>query len=181
MVAVRCKLLTLIYVERASDIQVTSLRVASRVREKCMNKRKSRTDWKRVKPIGESDPVPYSPEDGPYDPNNAKATKAYLSSAIVRRPGQRGRQKSATKQLVSLRLSRAVLEYFKSTGPDWQTRIDEVLTKASRKWRRRLTSPRWTPQTATASLLDPGKPPHIQPPADHSASSPRLTTPGGQE
>jgi len=98
-----------------------------------MNKRKSQTDWKRVKAIKESDPIPYSPEDSPYDPNNAKAAKAYLSSAIVRRPGQRGKQKSATKQLVSLRLLPAVLEYFKATGPGWQTRIDEVLKKAAEK------------------------------------------------
>ena len=70
-----------------------------------MSKRKSQTDWKRVKAIKESDPIPYSAEDGPYDPNQAKATKAYLSGAIIRRPGQRGKQKSATKQLVSLRLS----------------------------------------------------------------------------
>jgi len=98
-----------------------------------MNKRKSQTDWKRVKAIKEGDPIPYSPEDGPYDPNNAKAAKAYLSSAILRRPGQRGKQKSATKQLVFLRLSPAVLEYFKATGPGWQTRIDEVLKKAAEK------------------------------------------------
>jgi uncharacterized protein (DUF4415 family) len=98
-----------------------------------MNKRKSQTDWKRVKAIKESDPIPYSPADGPYDPNNAKAAKAYLSSAIVRRPGQRGKQKSATKRLVSLRLSPTVLEYFKATGPGWQTRIDEVLKKAAQK------------------------------------------------
>jgi hypothetical protein len=59
-----------------------------------MSKRKSQTDWKRVKAIRESDPIPYSPEDGPYDPNDAKAAKAYLSAAIIRRPGQRGKQKS---------------------------------------------------------------------------------------
>jgi uncharacterized protein (DUF4415 family) len=95
-----------------------------------MSKRKSQTDWERVKAIKESDPIPYSPEDGPYDP---KATKAYLSAAIIRRAGQRGKQKSATKQLVSLRLSPAVLEYFKATGPGWQTRIDEVLKKVAEK------------------------------------------------
>jgi uncharacterized protein (DUF4415 family) len=98
-----------------------------------MSKRKSQTDWKRVKAIRESDPIPYSPEDGPYDPNDAKAAKAYLSAAIIRRPGQRGKQKSATKQLVSLRLSPAVLDYFKATGPGWQTRIDEVLKKVAQK------------------------------------------------
>jgi uncharacterized protein (DUF4415 family) len=102
-------------------------------REKHMSKRKSQTDWKRVKALRESDPIPYSPEDGPYNPNDVKAAKAYLGTAIVRRPGLRGKQKSPTKQQVSLRLSPAVLEYFRSTGPGWQTRIDEVLKKAAKK------------------------------------------------
>jgi uncharacterized protein (DUF4415 family) len=98
-----------------------------------MSKRKSHTDWKRVAKIGESDPIPYSPDDGPYDPNDAKAAKTYLSTAAIRRPGQRGAQKSPTKKLVSLRLSPEVLSYFKSTGPGWQTRIDETLKKVACK------------------------------------------------
>lgn len=40
---------------------------------------------------------------------------------------------AAVRQMVSLRLSPAVLEYFKATGPGWQTRIDEVLKKAAEK------------------------------------------------
>ena len=40
---------------------------------------------------------------------------------------KRGPQKSPTKQLVSLRLSREVIEHFKATGPGWQGRIDETL------------------------------------------------------
>jgi uncharacterized protein (DUF4415 family) len=98
-----------------------------------MSKRKSQTDWKRVKSIRETEPIRYSPEDGPYDPNDAKAAKTYLATAIVRRPGQRGKQKQPTKQLVSLRLSPAVLEYFKATGPGWQTRIDDALKRAAKK------------------------------------------------
>lgn len=40
----------------------------------------------------------------------------------------RGRPKStAPKQLVSIRYSSEVLDYFRSTGDGWQTRIDEVL------------------------------------------------------
>jgi uncharacterized protein (DUF4415 family) len=102
-----------------------------------MKRPKSQTDWKRVKAIKESAPIPYSPDDGPYDPNDAKATRA--STAVVRRPGQRGKQRSATKQLVSLRLSADVLEYFKAAGPGWQTRIDEVLMKAAKNNRRKIS------------------------------------------
>jgi len=40
----------------------------------------------------------------------------------------RGRPKSErTKQLVSVRYSREVLAYFKSTGEGWQSRMDRVL------------------------------------------------------
>jgi uncharacterized protein (DUF4415 family) len=37
-------------------------------------------------------------------------------------------QAMVTKQPVSIRLTPSVVEYFKSTGKGWQTRIDEVLT-----------------------------------------------------
>jgi uncharacterized protein (DUF4415 family) len=96
---------------------------------------KSETDWERVKREYDANtPIPYDPEDGPYDPNDEEAAEKYLSEAIiVRGPGQRGPQKSPTKQLVSLRLSQEVLEYFKAKGSGWQTRIDQTLKSAIRK------------------------------------------------
>src|SRR5208283_416339 len=93
-----------------------------------MKTTKSKTDWERVLAIKEGDAIPYEPEDGPYDPNDAEATRAWLAQAdlirrgkVVRR-GMRGPQKTPTKKLVSLRLSREVVDHFKSTGPGWQTR-----------------------------------------------------------
>ncbi|WP_210255046.1 BrnA antitoxin family protein [Bradyrhizobium symbiodeficiens] len=53
-----------------------------------------------------------------------------LSAAI--RKG-RGPNKAPTKTLVSLRLSPEVVEHFKSTGPGWQSRIDETLRKAVKR------------------------------------------------
>lgn len=96
---------------------------------------KSQTDWERVKRMAESDePIPYDPEDGPYDPNDEAAVNAFWDSAIITRGlGHRGPQKTPTKQLVSLRLSPEVLDYFKSQGPGWQTRIDKTLKSAIRK------------------------------------------------
>ena len=42
----------------------------------------------------------------------------------------RGRPKSTnTKQLVSIRYSPEVLQYFKAAGPGWQVRMDEALKK----------------------------------------------------
>ncbi len=50
-------------------------------------------------------------------------------AASVRRA--RGRQKAPTKQLVSLRLDRSVIEAFKAKGPGWQRRMNEALRKAA--------------------------------------------------
>ncbi len=47
-------------------------------------------------------------------------------------PLRRGRPKSAsTKQQVTLRLDRDVLERFRQTGEGWQSRINEALRKAA--------------------------------------------------
>ncbi len=104
-----------------------------------MKKTQSKTDWNRVRAHKEGDRIPYEPEDGPYDPNDAEATRAFFEGAdlirggkVVRR-GKRGPQKAPTKKLVSLRLSPEVVEHFKASGPGWQTRIDETLVKAIRK------------------------------------------------
>jgi len=94
----------------------------------------SRTDWEYVRRMQETDaPIPYDPEDGPYDPNDEAAVNAYWDAAIITRgPGKRGPQKAPPKQLVSLRLSKDVLDHFRATGRGWQTRIDETLKEAAR-------------------------------------------------
>ena len=61
------------------------------------------------------------------DPDAQPLTPKQLKSMVPMR-ALRGRPKSAnTKQLVSIRYSREVLAYFKSTGEGWQSRIDSVL------------------------------------------------------
>jgi uncharacterized protein (DUF4415 family) len=104
-----------------------------------MNKTKTQTDWNRVLAFQEGDPIPYDPEDGPYDPNDPEAARAWLAQAdlirkgkVVRR-GKRGPQKTPTKKLVSLRLSPEVIDHFKSTGRGWQTRIDSMLLNSIKK------------------------------------------------
>jgi uncharacterized protein (DUF4415 family) len=104
-----------------------------------MKKTPSRTDWDRVLAYKEGERVPYEPEDGPYDPNDAEATRAWFERADLIRKGQlvrkgkRGPQKAPTKKLVSLRLSSEVIEHFKAGGPGWQTRIDGALLDSIRK------------------------------------------------
>lgn len=103
--------------------------------------RKSMTDWERVRrEIAEDAPIPYDPEDGPYDPNDEAAVEAYWAKATILRPNHRGPQKAPVKKQVSLRLSPEVLEHFKATGKGWQTRIDETLKKAIEPKRRRKAS-----------------------------------------
>jgi uncharacterized protein (DUF4415 family) len=44
----------------------------------------------------------------------------------------RGPQKAPTKQLISLRLDRDLIEHFRKRGPGWQGRINDTLRKATR-------------------------------------------------
>jgi uncharacterized protein (DUF4415 family) len=99
----------------------------------------SETDWDRVMTHREGDAIPFDPEDGPYDPNDAEAARAWLAQAdLIRggkvvRKGKRGPQKAPTKKLVSLRLSADVIEHFKAGGPGWQTRIERTLVEAVKR------------------------------------------------
>jgi uncharacterized protein (DUF4415 family) len=68
--------------------------------------------------------------ESPYDPNDRAAVEAFWKKATVRRPGERGAGKKAKKVLLSVRYSPDVVDYFKSTGEGWQTRMDEAL----REW-----------------------------------------------
>ncbi len=54
-----------------------------------------------------------------------KAVRAAV--AAKRKPGERGPQRTPTKQLVSVRYSPEVLNYFKASGAGWQTRMNEAL------------------------------------------------------
>jgi len=61
------------------------------------------------------------------DPDAQPLTPKQLKSMVPMR-ALRGRPKSdKTKLLVSVRYSPEVLEYFKSTGEGWQSRMDSVL------------------------------------------------------
>lgn len=44
----------------------------------------------------------------------------------------RGRQKAPTKQLISIRLDRDLIEHFRKRGPGWQRRINDTLRRATR-------------------------------------------------
>ena len=59
----------------------------------------------------------------PRSENHPDIEKAFQEGGLRRR----GPQRAPTKILVSIRYSEQVLGYFRSTGPHWQTRMDEAL------------------------------------------------------
>lgn len=66
-------------------------------------------------------------------------TEEDFARGVVRVAGKPvGRPRSeSSKKPVSLRLSPSVLDYFRSTGPGWQTRINSVLEKEIERRRRK--------------------------------------------
>ena len=62
-----------------------------------------------------------------FRPAAAVLPQELLAVLPKRKPGQRGAQKRPTKEPVTIRYSRDVLEYFRTTGPGWQARIDDAL------------------------------------------------------
>ena len=54
----------------------------------------------------------------------------YKGAKLVRRGRPKG---SGTKELVSLRLDKKSLAAFRATGPGWQVRINDTVTRAARR------------------------------------------------
>jgi len=99
------------------------------------NRIESKTDWERVRREYDSDaPIPYDPEDGPYDPNDDAAVEAYWKDASIIYQGkviQKGKHEQESElQPVTLNLSPTVIDCFRSQGDDWEARINETLKKA---------------------------------------------------
>jgi uncharacterized protein (DUF4415 family) len=72
------------------------------------------------------------------DPDDApELTAGWLARAEIREGDtvvRRGRPKLAvTKQLVSLRIDKDVLQAFRDTGPGWQSKVNAALRRAAPK------------------------------------------------
>ena len=50
-----------------------------------------------------------------------------LPESLQRKLGVRGPQKAPTKERITIRLSRNVVERFRATGEGWQSRVDAAL------------------------------------------------------
>lgn len=68
---------------------------------------------------------------------------ADVVEAIRRSRGQRGPQKTPTKEMISLRVDRDVVAAYRATGPGWQARANDALrayaTRTGLKKRSRAT------------------------------------------
>jgi uncharacterized protein (DUF4415 family) len=61
----------------------------------------------------------------------SRALPSDLVAALPkRRRGERGPQRAPTKDQITLRLDRDVVQFFKATGRGWQTRINRALREA---------------------------------------------------
>lgn len=68
------------------------------------------------------------PDDAPeLDDEWFERAELRIGDKVIRR----GRPPGSSKQLVSLRLDKAVVDRFKAAGAGWQTRINEALRKAA--------------------------------------------------
>ena len=59
-----------------------------------------------------------------------RPTAEFLPSSLRKKLGVRGPQKTPTKERITIRLSREVVEQFRESGEGWQTRVDTAL----REW-----------------------------------------------
>lgn len=104
-----------------------------------VKKQKSRTDWAKVDAhLVTSDEYQEAPE---LTDEILEISEFAIGGKVVRPASgklTRGRPKArAPKKSVHLRLSPDVLDHFRSTGPGWQTRIDEALRRAAKLGTRR--------------------------------------------
>jgi len=72
-----------------------------------------------------------NPEWTREDFERARPAAEVLPRSLLRKV--RGPQKAPTKERITIRLSRDVLERFRAGGPGWQSRIDRALRKASER------------------------------------------------
>lgn len=75
----------------------------------------------------ELDEVSDNPEITPEEMAQAKPFSEVFPELAESIRRTRGQQKAPTKQLISIRLDRDVLDAFRATGDGWQGRMNEAL------------------------------------------------------
>jgi uncharacterized protein (DUF4415 family) len=97
------------------------------VRRTLADRRKGKTDWKRLGNMTEEE----IERNAESDPDNPPWTEEELANA------QLVLRSSEPKVPVSIRLDREVVDYFKAQGPGYQSRIDAVLRVYVRSQKRK--------------------------------------------
>lgn len=91
---------------------------------------------RKTMPILPDNRPPLTDEDGEVRELTAEDFKHFrpmrevapeVVEAFERMRGQRGPQKTPTKERIGLRLDRDVVAHFRATGPGWQSRINDIL------------------------------------------------------
>lgn len=77
------------------------------------------SDFARMRPLKEVMPAEFV--------EMVLGHQAKMEKLGLMTPRTRGKQKAPTKQSVTIRLSREVVDAFKATGQGWQTRINDAL------------------------------------------------------
>ena len=76
---------------------------------------------------------PENPEWTAEDFKNARPFAEIFPELAEALRRSRGAQKAATKELVSIRLDRDVVEHFRASGAGWQTRVNALLRAAMKE------------------------------------------------
>ena len=66
----------------------------------------------------------------PLDQEWFETADFYIGEKLIRRGRPPG---SGTKQQITLRLDKAVIEAFRQTGPGWQARMNDVLARSAKR------------------------------------------------
>jgi uncharacterized DUF497 family protein len=103
---------SIVHTENEHEIRIISFRKATN-REAEIYSMKSKTDWARLKSKDASAPTAEHPE----------ADVQHIVRGLVRR----GLKPLPPKASISLRVDHDVLEWFKTQGPGYQTKINAVL------------------------------------------------------
>ena len=97
------------------------MKKSSKIEEYSPNPNYSREDWEDVMD---------NPEWTREDFAKARPFAEVFPELALELKRGRGKQKAVTKQLVSLRMDRDLVERFKADGKGWQSRINDTLRKA---------------------------------------------------
>lgn len=84
------------------------------------------TDWARVAHLRDED-IAVDADNPVTSLDDWDGAVMKVGAQVVGTARTRGRQKAPKKLPVTIRLSPEVVEYFKSTGDGWQTRLDMIL------------------------------------------------------